>query len=344
MRIKQIHTYLLMLCLALNLSYANADGPEKPSSHNRFNTEEITINPGDPRWFASPETNTYVVSMGTSTPSPNPYRFGASGAIIANGTPYLIDAGDGILRAIAKSATAHDMKLVDAYAPAKLTTLFITHLHSDHTVGLPSLMLNTWIFGRATPMEIYGPVGTKNLVDNIIKAYDGDIHERIYGAEGANNTGWKVNVHEITQDGVILENDKIKVEAFSHRHGTLNNYGYKFTTADRSIIWAGDGQQGEAFEKAAKDIDILVTELASEDNVHNSPWGGLSDQEKERVIWSYHMKPRDLAKLASEAEVKQLVLIHESNYSKPYDPLALVNEMKKEYSGKVSSSRDADVF
>jgi len=334
--------FTVMNCCLLSL--AQADGPEKATGHNRFNTEEITINPGPPRWLAEDETTTYVVTMGTSTPSPNPYRFGASGAIIANGEPYLIDAGDGILRAIAKSAIAHDKKLVDAYAPAKIKTLFITHLHSDHTVGLPSLMLNTWIFGRQAPMEIYGPVGTKNLVDNIIKAYDGDIHERIYGAEGANDTGWRVNVHEISEDGILLQDDNITVEAFGHRHGTLKNYGYRFTTPDRTIVWAGDGQQGEAFEAAAKNVDILVTELATEENVHNSPWGGLSAEEKERVIWSYHMKPSDLADLATKAKVKQLVLIHESNYSKPYDPLALLNEMKKVYPSAVVSSRDGDVF
>lgn len=336
-----------IVCVAISccfLPLASADGPEKMTGHNRFDTEEITVNPGPPRWFANDNSSTYVVTMGTSTPSPNPYRFGASGAIIANGNPYLIDAGDGILRAIAKSATAHNKKLINAYAPAKITTLFITHLHSDHTVGLPSLLLNTWIFGRQTPMEIYGPVGTKNLVDNIIKAYDGDIQERIYGAEGANNTGWRVNVHEISKDGVVHRDENITVEAFGHRHGTLNNYGYRFTTADRTIVWAGDGQQGAAFEAAAKNVDTLVTELATEENVHNSPWGGLSAKMKERVVWSYHMKPSDLAELATKANVKQLVLIHESNYSKPYDPLALLKEIKKIYASPVESSRDGDVF
>ena len=350
MKLKSSHYPASLLLLALITFQAHGDSIEKAgmaapaTTHNRFNTEEITIDPGPPRWFAPNGTHTYVATMGTSTPSPNPFRFGAAGAVITHDMPYLIDAGEGILRAIAKTATAHDRKLVNAFAPSKLKYLFITHLHSDHTVGLPSLILNPWIFGRQTPMEIYGPVGTKNLVEKILDGYQPDIHERIYGPEGANKTGWHVNVHEIRQDGVIFKDHNVTVTAFAHKHGNLPSYGFRFVTADRVVVWAGDGQQGKAYQAAARNADILVSEIASEDTVSNSPWGGMSAKEKERVIWSYHLKPHKLAALASKAKVKRLVLIHESNYSKPYDPEALLKEIKKLYKGDVISSRDGDVF
>ena len=122
---------------------------------HRFRTEEITIDPGPPRFLAPEGIQTFVVTLGTSTPSPNPFRLGPAGAVIVNETPYLIDSGEGILRAIANAATAHDKILVDCFAPAKLTRLFITHLHSDHIVGLPSLILNPWIFGKVEPLEVY---------------------------------------------------------------------------------------------------------------------------------------------------------------------------------------------
>ncbi len=120
----------------------------KNTMMHRFKTEEILCDPGPGRLFAARDESAFVVTLGTSTPSPNPYRLGAAGAFVADGFPYLIDAGEGVIRAIAKAATAHDGLLIDVFAPKNLTTLFITHLHSDHIVGLASLILNPWIFGR----------------------------------------------------------------------------------------------------------------------------------------------------------------------------------------------------
>lgn len=311
---------------------------------HRFRTEELLVDPGPPRWLAPVGVKTYVATLGTSTPSPNPFRFGAAGAVIVNELPYLIDAGEGILRAIAKTATAHNKKLVDCFAPSKITRLFITHLHSDHIVGLPSLILNPWIFGRQTPLEIYGPPGTKNLAEKILDAYEPDIIERICGPERANDTGWRVSVHEFSGAGLIFADENVAVEAFAHRHGTMQNYGYRFSTEDRIVVWAGDGQVSDDFRKAARGADVLVSELCSLDNVGNSPWGGMSLAEKEEVIWSYHLKPRNLADLASEAKINALVLIHESNYSVPYDSEALLKEIRQFYRGEVFSSRDSDVF
>ncbi len=311
---------------------------------HRFRTEEITIDPGLPRYFAPEDVNTFVVTLGTSTPSPNPYRLGASGAVIVNETPYLIDAGEGIIRGIAKAAISHNKLLVDCFAPGKLSRLFITHLHSDHTVGIPSLILNPWIFGRTEPLEVYGPLGTKNLIEKILDAYQSDIHERINGPEHANDTGWKVIVKEIAKAGSVYEDNNIKIDAFEHKHGNLQNFGYRFVTEDRIVVWAGDGKVSESFQDACMNADVLVSELCTLDNIGKSPWGGMSLEEKEKVIWSYHVKPQDLANLASKAKVKKLVLIHESNYSSPYDPEALLEEIKRYSQGEVISSRDGDVF
>ncbi len=311
---------------------------------HRFRTEEILVDPGPPRMFASIDSGTFLVTLGTSTPSPNPYRFGPAGAVVANGNPYLIDAGEGILRAIAKAATSHGKLLVDCFAPKKLTRLFLTHLHSDHVVGLPSIILNPWIFGRTEPMEIFGPVGTRKLVDSILEGYGGDIHERINGAEHANDTGWRVTVHEIDEDGIVYEDGNLTVEAFFHEHGSMPNYGYVFRTEEKSVLWAGDGRVNEKFLEAARGVDFLVTEVCSEEHVGKAPWGGVSEEEKERIIWAYHLKPWELARLAEQAGIGTLVLTHESNYSAPFDINALYDEMRALFKGNLVASRDADVF
>jgi len=264
--------------------------------------------------------------------------------VVVNNMPYLIDAGEGIIRGIAKAVVSHKKRLVDCFAPKKLTHLFITHLHSDHVVGLPSIILNPWIFGRKKPLNVYGPVGTKNLVEKIIESYQTDIDERINGPEHASDTGYKVIVTEFSTNGLVFEDQNIKVASFEHKHGTLHNFGYQFTTHDQKIIWAGDGKASESFQMAAQGADILVSEVCTLENIGNSPWGGMSLEEKEKVIWSYHIKPQDLAYLASKAKVKRLVLIHESNYSSPYDPQALLEEIKQHYKGQVFSSRDGDIY
>jgi ribonuclease BN (tRNA processing enzyme) len=318
------------------------DDLQKPT--HRFQTEELRIDPGPPRLFASAEQKTVVVTLGTSTPSPNPYRLGPAGMLIVNETPYLIDAGVGVLRGLAKLSAAHDMRYVDCVAPKKLSRLFLTHLHSDHVVGLPDLILSPWIFGRTEPLSIYGPPGVKKMVEHIIEAFQVDIHERIHGPERANQTGIQVNVHEFSNQGMIYEDPALSVEAFSHEHGDLNNFGFRFTSADRVVVWAGDGKVGEKFRDACQGADVLVSELCTQKNLGNAPWGGMDEVEKEKIIWAYHLKPRELAQLASAAAVKLLVLTHESNYSSPYDPLALVDEIKEYYSGKVISARDSDIF
>jgi ribonuclease BN (tRNA processing enzyme) len=318
-------------------------GQGESQRENIFRREEFWCNPGPPRVLAPPGVTTYLATLGTGTPNPNPHRSGPSGAVIANETPYLIDAGEGLLRAIARTATAHDGRFVDSLAPFKLSCLFLTHLHSDHTSGLPALLLSP--FGRSQPLQVYGPPGTKRFVETLLDSYSVDIHERLHGPEHNRNVaGFQADAHEISADGPVYEDENIAVEAFHHEHGALRNYGYRFTTHDRVVVWAGDGKPGDSYRKAAQDADLLVSELCTWDHFANASWAGETREDKERVIWAYHTKPQQLAELAKEASVKRLVLIHQMDYASPYDPLRLVGELRQFYRGDVVSSRDGDIF
>lgn len=297
--------------------------------------------------LAPADAQTIVAMVGSGTVPPNPFRRGPAGVIVVNNTPYLIDAGEGVWRGLVKVATSHGGLLADALLPTKMTRLFFSHLHSDHTVGLPALMLLPWCYGRTEPLEIHGAIGVERLAAGVMDAYHGDLHQRMHGPEGTtkNKTGWRIVAHEIAEPGPVYEDDNIRVECFHHPHGSFaQNFGYKFTTADRVVVWGGDGQVSESFAAAAKDADLVFTELASLETVGNATWGGGTPEEKEETVWAYHMKPDNLARLATEAGVKTLVLHHECNYSDPFDPEALLNEMKKQYKGNVISARDGDVF
>src|ERR1700720_4013009 len=106
---------------------------------------------------ATPETQ--IVLLGTGTPLPDPARSGPSTAIVVNGTPYLVDFGAGVVR----QAAAARKKGVRGLEPVNLKIAFLTHLHSDHTLGFPDLILTPWIVGRKTPLEVYGPPGTRAM-------------------------------------------------------------------------------------------------------------------------------------------------------------------------------------
>src|SRR5713226_2465977 len=100
---------------------------------------------------SAPATKTQVVMLGTGTPLPDPDRSGPSTAIVVNGTGYIVDAGTGVVR---RAAAARD-KGVQALEPTNLRIAFLTHLHADHTLGLPDLILTPWIMGRKQPLELY---------------------------------------------------------------------------------------------------------------------------------------------------------------------------------------------
>jgi ribonuclease BN (tRNA processing enzyme) len=106
--------------------------------------------------------------LGTGTPNADPERSGPAVAVVRAGRSYLIDAGPGVVRraAAAAAATVAD----SALQPRNLRTLFLTHLHSDHTVGLPDLILSAWTLEREVPLEIYGPPGTQAMVDHLLAA------------------------------------------------------------------------------------------------------------------------------------------------------------------------------
>jgi ribonuclease BN (tRNA processing enzyme) len=87
-------------------------------------------------------------------------------------SPYLVDFGTGIVR----QAAAARKEGVRGLEPVNLRIGFLTHLHSDHTLGFPDLILTPWVVGRKEPLEVYGPPGTADMAEHILKAYGEDIN------------------------------------------------------------------------------------------------------------------------------------------------------------------------
>lgn len=281
---------------------------------------------------ANSYAQTKVILLGTGTPNPDPDHSGSSIAIVVGTTPYLIDFGAGIVRQAAKMTPQYGGNY-SALKAKNLKHAFLTHLHSDHTVGFPDLLLTPWVLERDEPLEIYGPVGTKNLTDNVLKAYKADIDYRLNGLEPANDSGWRVNTHEFAEDGLIYHDSLIKVEAFYVEHGSWTNaFGFRFTTPDKIIVISGDTRPCENILKYSKGADILIHEVYSYQKwlKRNDFW--------QKYHAANHTSTYELGELGTKAKPGKVILYHLLFWGASEEDL--LKEISEKYGGEVIVGKD----
>lgn len=279
---------------------------------------------------------TQVVILGTGTPRADPDRSGPAVAVISNDQAYLFDAGPGVVRRATAASRVHG---IPALAAARLGRVFLTHLHSDHTLGLPDLILSPWVLGRTTPLDLFGPPGAKAMVDHIEAAWQQDIDIRIHGLEHGNETGYNVTVHEI-EPGVVYRDSGLKITAIPVHHGSWPQaFGYRIDTPDRSIVISGDCAPSPALLEAAKGCDLLLHEVYSETEPEHGHHNGADWPEYMR---QFHTSTAQVAEIANQAKPKLLVLYHQ--ILGKVDDEALLKEVRRIYQGKVLSAKDLDVY
>ena len=293
---------------------------------------------------AAPTSQTQIVLLGTGNPVPDPDRSGPATAVVVNGTPYLVDFGAGVVRR-AKAAVVD--KGIIALEPPNFRVVFVTHLHSDHTIGYADLILTPWTYGRRVPLEVYGPPGIKAMTEHLLEAYRADFEARssehaqgLYTV-GSFAEGHGVNAHEIGA-GVIYKDANVTVTAFPTKHA-LESYGYRFDTPDRSIVISGDTNPTPATIDACHGCDVLIHE------VHTLGWLAKRP-DFQAYAARYHTTTAQLAELASQAKPRLLILYHASIALRPAvnprasSPGELLSEMATRYSGHVVVGRDLDVY
>jgi ribonuclease Z len=160
--------------------------------------------------------------------------------------------------------------------------------------------------------------------------------------------GAKATTTDIQDEGVVFQDENVKVEAYRTKHGAFkDSFAYRFVTPDRIFAFGGDGIYSQGLVEAARGADILFMEAVTEDGIPFAPWGGNTVEQKKKTIFSYHIPPRDLIRVKEESAVKSIVLIHEQYYSRPgdYRREALLEEIKRAgMKGPIYSSIDGDIY
>ncbi len=277
--------------------------------------------PGAVARSTSPDT-LRVVLLGTGVgPLVNLKQFEASTLIEAGSERFLFDCGRG--------AT---FRLTEVGVPiGTISRLFLTHLHSDHVIQIPDLLLTGWVGGgRKIPLEVWGPEGTREMMDHLQQAFAFDIHMRRDVDESHPGDGIKVVSHDI-KEGIVFDDLGVKVTAFLVDHGRVAPaFGYRVDYRGHSVALSGDTRVSENLIRFAQGVDVLVHEVVDADAVRaraGDPRG------LERII-SHHTTPEQAGEVFTRVKPRLAVYSHASNAE------SVIAQTRKTYAGPLQGPED----
>lgn len=278
-------------------------------------------------------SRTSVILLGSGTPVPNPAAQGPAVAVVVRDRIFLFDAGAGVVRQMAAAGLP--------VRGGPVTALFLTHLHSDHTLGYPDLIFTTWVMGRRVPLKVVGPPGTRAMTDHLLAAWKEDIAVRTNGLEHGVPGGYRVEVRE-TRGGVVYDSAGVRVTAIPVEHGSwAYAFGYRIDAPDRSIVISGDTRPSPELERAAQGVSLLLHEVYAGARLAPEPRPG--GEEWPRYMRAFHTSDRELGALAARAHPGILVLYHILRMGGSDEEL-LAGVRSGGYTGRVAIGMDLDRF
>jgi ribonuclease Z len=256
----------------------------------------------------------HVVLCGAGSPLPDPRRSGPCVAVIAGQELYIVDAGSGASRSLAR------MRL----PPDRIEAVLLTHFHSDHIDGLGELLLQRWANGASdSPTPVHGPPGVERVVAGFNRAYATDASYRVahHGPDtvppsGAGGRARPFDTPAPGEGRVVLDSNGLRITAFRVDHAPVEPaVGYRFDYGGRSVVLSGDTRKSANLQSFAEDVDLLVHEALSPELValieRGAAAAGRTNIEKIAAdIVDYHTSPVEAAEIARDARVGNLVYYH----------------------------------
>jgi len=189
-----------------------------------------------------------VTLLGTGTPFPSAERFGSAILVEVAGKKLLFDCGRGVVIRLTQVRVN----------PKDIDGLFLTHLHSDHVVGIPDLWLSGWFLGRDRSLPIWGPPGTRSMTEHLVQAFGFDISIRQAAPDPLPAKGVEIDAKEIEQ-GEIYNDGLARVSAFLVDHGPVKPaFGYRVDGAGHSVVISGDTKFCQNLVDFARGADCLI--------------------------------------------------------------------------------------
>lgn len=241
-----------------------------------------------------------VTLLGTGTPVPLMRRFGPSILIQAANENFVFDCGRGATQRLSQLNIA----------ASEVDKFFLTHLHSDHVVGIPDLWLTGWIMGRVTPFRIWGPSGTRDMMTHLEKAFEIDVRIRRDLDEQFAPLGVQVKAQDIKQ-GDIYEKNGVRIIPFDVDHGHVKPaFGYRIEYQDRVVVLSGDTRYSENLIKFGNSSDLIIHEVVAPQSLRaRRITEGRNSDQSERII-GHHTTPKEVGKIFSKLQPKLAVYSH----------------------------------
>jgi ribonuclease Z len=278
---------------------------------------------------------TEIVMLGTGTPIPISARVGSGIAVIVDGNSYLFDAGPGVWHNAVKASELGYTSL----ASQNIGTIFLTHLHSDHSLDLYSLMFEYW-WRRSAPLQVIGPKGTERMVEKLEAALEEDYDVRMAWSPAAPDpTLFSPVVTQFKKEGPVYSDSRISVEAFKVDHaGWRFAFAYKVTTPDISIFLSGDTKYSEELAEKAQGVDVLFHE------VYDEKWMSTTQNaEAQAYHRAVHTQSYEVGNFANIAQPGLLVLYHVLPGTAATSGNTLA-EVQSVYAGPTVMGHDLDVL